>query len=326
MKIVLHDCFSEIVSVDNLLEAWKEFEKGKKNKPDVQEFSLKLMDNILSLHRDLSQGKYRHGGYKSFVINDPKQRHIHKAGVRDRLLHHAVYRRLYPFFNRTFTCDSFSSRKGKGAHRAILRFRKFACKVSENNTKTCWILKGDIRKFFASIDHKVLLSILETYIKDKEVTDLLREIIESHSSFGVGVGLPLGNLTSQLFVNVYLNELDQYIKHRLRVKYYIRYADDFVILSQNGEHLERICLGIGSFLAENLKLKLNLDKTSVKTLASGVDFLGYVVLPHHTVLRTKTKKRMFQRVNEKNLPSYLGILTHCDGYGLEEKVKKIVDS
>ena len=152
MKIVLHDCFSEIVSVDNLLEAWKEFEKGKKNKPDVQEFSLKLMDNILSLHSDLSQEKYRHGGYKSFIISDPKQRHIHKACVRDRLLHHAVYRQLYPFFNRTFVADSFSSRKGKGAHRATLRFRRFARKVSENNTKTCWILKGDIRKFFASID------------------------------------------------------------------------------------------------------------------------------------------------------------------------------
>lgn len=325
MKIVLHDCFSEIISIDNLLEAWKEFEKGKKNKPDVQEFSLKLMDNILSLNRDLSQGEYKHGGYKSFIINDPKQRHIHKAGVRDRLLHHAVYRRLYPFFNRTFVADSFSSRKGKGAHKAILRFRKFAGKVSANNMGTCWILKGDIRKFFASIDHEVLLSILGKHICDGRTMKLLRGIIESHSSFGVGIGLPLGNLTSQLFVNLYLNELDQYIKHHLKVKYYIRYADDFVILSKDREHLESICLEVGNFLADNLNLKLNLDKTSVKTLASGVDFLGYVVLPHHTILRTKTKRRMLKRVNEKNLPSYLGILKHCDGYDLGEKVRELVD-
>ena len=324
MRIVLNHYFSEIISIDNLLEAWKEFEKGKKKKPDVQQFSLKLMDNILSLHRDLSQGKYRHGGYESFIINDPKQRHIHKACVRDRLLHHAVYRRLHPFFNRTFISDSFSSRKGKGTHRAVSRFRQFAGKVSENNTKTCWVLKCDIRKFFASINHEILFSILATHIKDEKVMALLREIIESHSSFGLGTGLPLGNLTSQLFVNIYLNELDQFVKHRLRVKHYIRYADDFVFLSRDRESLERICLEVGIFLAEKIKLKLNLDKTSIQALASGVDFLGYVIFPYHIVLRTRTKKRMFQRVSKKNKSSYLGILTHCDGYKLEEKIKTLV--
>ena len=156
--------------------------------------------------------------------------------------------------------------------------------------------------------------------------ELLREIIQSHSSFGVGVELPLGNLTSQLFVNVYLNELDQYIKHSLKVKYYIRYADDFVILSKDKEHLESICLEVGNFLAENLKLALNLDKTSVHTLASGIDFLGYVIFPRHIVLRTKTKRRMMARVNEKNLPSYLGILQHCDGHELTEKIRELIEN
>lgn len=326
MKIFLHNCFSDIVSIDNLLEAWKEFEKGKKKKPDVQEFSLKLMDNILSLHRDLSQGSYRHGGYKSFIIHDPKQRQIHKACVRDRLLHHAVYRKLYPFFNRTFTSDSFSSRKGKGAHRAIVQCRRFASKVSENNMKTCWVLQCDIRKFFASIDHEVLLSILGAYIKDEQTMVLLEKIIRSHSSATSGIGLPLGNLTSQLFVNVYLNELDQFVKHRLKARYYIRYADDFLIMSQNKEWLESICVEIGSFLREKLKLELNLSKTSIKTLASGIDFLGYVIFPHHIVLRTKTRKRMMARVNENNLPSYLGILGHCNGYGLEIRIKNLIES
>lgn len=307
------------------MEAWKEFVKGKKNNPDVQQFSIKLMDNILSLNRDLSQSEYRHGGYSSFLINDPKQRIIHKASVRDRLLHRAVYRVLYPFFNKTFICDSFSSRKDKGMHKALWRFREFANKTSENNTKTCWILKCDIRKFFANINHSVLLSILQNYINDQKAIDLLKEIIESHSSKKMGIGLPLGNLTSQLFINIYLNEFDQFVKHRLKAKNYIRYADDFVIFSQNKGLLNEIIVEIYQFLEGRLKLTLNFNKVCIKSFASGVDFLGYITFPHHRVLRTRTKKRMFQRVSEKNLSSYLGLLKHCCGYKLEKELLKLTN-
>ena len=137
------------------------------------------MDNIVELHTDLVKHTYRHGGYESFYITDPKRRHIHKASVRDRLLHHAVYRILYPFFDRTFIADSFSCRNEKGTHKAINRFKAFAYKVSNNYTATCWVLKCDIKKFFASIDHVILLNILGEYIPDKYIMWLLGNIIES---------------------------------------------------------------------------------------------------------------------------------------------------
>src|SRR6266567_1213046 len=156
MKIKLSHTFEEIIGLENLLSAWKEFERGKKGRKDVQEFSMHLMDNIFSLHSELFNHTYKHGGYQAFKINDPKPRDIHKAKVRDRLLHHAIYRILYPFFDKTFIADSYSCRNEKGTHKAIKRFRTFANKVSKNNTKTCWILKCDIRKFFANIDHEIL--------------------------------------------------------------------------------------------------------------------------------------------------------------------------
>lgn len=208
MKIQLSHTLQDIISVENLLEAWREFVCGKKNKKDVQEFSLPLMDNILALHYDLANHSYKHGGYQAFNISDPKPRNIHKATVRDRLLHHAIYRKLYPFFDRTFIADSFSCRKNKGTHKALNRFREFGRIVSKNNAKTCWLLKCDIEKFFANIDHEVLMNILQGYIPDKRIVWLLQKVISSFSCARTGVGLPLGNLTSQLLVNIYMNEFD----------------------------------------------------------------------------------------------------------------------
>jgi RNA-directed DNA polymerase len=325
MRTILHNTYSQIISTDNLLEAWKEFRLKKSNKPDVQGFEIKLMDNILALHRSLSQNRYRHGEYKEFTINDPKQRLIHKAKVRDRLLHHAVFRILYPFFDRIFIADSYSSRQGKGTHRAIKRFRIFANKVSANNTKTCWVLKSDIKKFFASIDHDILIKTLRSYIADNKTTGLLSEIVNSYGSTD-NVGLPLGNLTSQLFVNIYLNELDQFIKHKLKVKHYIRYTDDFVILSTNKNELTNLAKTIGDYLETKLKLHLHPDKTSIRTLASGIDFLGYIIFPNHIILRTTTKKRMLARINKINLPSYLGLVEHCNGFELKDEIIKIAES
>ena len=168
-----------------------------------------------------------------------------------------------------------------------------------------------------------MLEILKNYIYDQKALGLLAEIICSHSSNKAGVGLPLGNLTSQLFVNIYLNALDQFVKHDLRAKYYIRYADDFVILSQEKEWLEEIVPEINKFLSEKLKLTLHPNKIFIKTLASGIDLLGYTVFPNHILLRTKTKQRVLVRVSEKNLPFYLGVLSHCNSYGLEVIIREI---
>ena len=161
--------FEEIISIENLLLALKQFLSDKRNRKDVQEFQLHLMDNILSLQNDLKNKTYTHGGYHAFNISDPKPRQIHKAKVRDRLLHHAIYRILYPYFDSKFIHDSYSCRINRGTHKAINRFRDFSRKVSKNNTKTCWVLKCDIRKFFASIDHNILKEILKKHIKDENI-------------------------------------------------------------------------------------------------------------------------------------------------------------
>ena len=235
---MIHASYDSIISLENLLEAWKEFVKGKRKKKDVQEFEMNLMENIFSLHHDLKNpsgklgtGKaYTHGPYKAFKIYDPKPRNIHKASVRDRLLHHTIHRKLYPEFDKLFTADSYSCRVGKGTHKTLNRFRAFGRKVSKNNTRTCWILKCDIRRFFDNIDHQILISILQKHIVDQDILWLLNQIISSFHT-KQGKGLPLGNLTSQLLVNIYMNEFDQFVKHELKQKYYIRYADDFVLSS-----------------------------------------------------------------------------------------------
>ena len=323
VRIQLVHKFEEIISVENLLEAWREFLRGKRGKRDVQEFQLRLMNNILALHTDLASGTYRHGGYLAFKINDPKPRDIHKATVRDRLLHHAIYRKLYPFFDRTFVADLFFCRNNKGTHAALNRFRSLVYAVSQNHTRTCWVLKCDIRKFFASIDQEILLAILRERIPDDDLVRLLKEIIESFSSTLPGIGLPLGNLTSQLFVNVYMNEFDQFAKHKLKARYYIRYADDFVVLSENRRWLDAILPEIAFFLERRLRINLHPEKVFIKTLASGVDFLGWVHFPNHRVLRTTTRRRMILRLKEgrpESRASYRGLLLHGNARKIEREI------
>lgn len=297
-----------------MLAAWKEFVPGKRKKDDVQEFQMRFMDNILELHEDLQDGRYTHSSYVAFKISDPKPRDIHKASVRDRLLHHAIYRILYPFFDSRWIADSYSCRNNKGTHRAMNTFQKYARQVSKNHTKTAWVLKCDIRKFFASIDHETLLKVIHNHIVDPDIMVLLKNIVGSFYSTRPGVGLPLGNLTSQLLVNIYMNEFDQYVKHKLKCKHYVRYADDFVFISQDKQKLEAYIPRVKEFLTTRLKLDLHPDKVYIKTIASGVDFLGWVHFPKHRVLRSATKKRMIRNLKEERsearLQSYRGLLSH----------------
>ena len=306
----------------------------------MQLFAHALIDNIIQLHQDLTNKTYEHGGYQQFNISDPKPRNISKASVRDRLLHHAVYRILYPFFDKTFIYDSYSCRVNKGTHKAIKRFRSMFLEVSNYNRKTCWVLKLDIKKFFASIDHEILKDILAKYIADADILWLLRNIIDSfksdkyyhaleHDSIctkGVNKGLPLGNLTSQLFVNIYMNKFDQFVKHelKLKAKYYIRYADDFVILSPNENDLTLLLSSIRVFLKDELKLSLHPNKIIRKSFASGVDFLGWTHFPTHRVLRNATKKRMMKRIQsnpkEETFQSYSGLLKHGNTFKLQNEL------
>lgn len=319
--------YNDIISLKNLHEAWREFVSGKKYRKDVAEFQLKLSENIYRLHVDLKIKSYAHGPYEAFSVNDPKPRSIHKASVRDRLLHHALYRQLYPFFDTKFIDDSYSCRDFKGSHRALNRFRLFARIVSKNNRRTCWVLKCDIRKFFASIDQATLKTIVKKHVRDLGVVWLFGKVIDSFHSTVPGRGLPLGNLTSQLLVNVYINEFDQYVKHGLRQKHYIRYADDFVFMHHDRGVLMEVLPKVHDFLKERLKLELHPDKTYFQTVASGVDFLGWVHFPRHRVLRTATKRRMFNRLKANDgkyasVRSYLGMISHGNAFKIGKTVEK----
>jgi RNA-directed DNA polymerase len=283
------------------------------------------MDNIHNLQSDLMQKTYVHSSYQAFNISDPKPRNIHKATVRDRLLHHLLYSELYPSFDRKFIHDSYSCRIGKGTHMALYRFEKFSRIVSENNTKTCWVLKCDIRKFFASINHSILKKILRKYIAENDILWLLEQIINSFNTEGKSeTGLPLGNLTSQLLVNMYMNEFDQFVKRELKIKYYIRYADDFVILDRDKEKLERLIPSISDFLNTKLALSIHSKKLFIKTVSSGLDFLGWVHFPTHRVLRTATKRRMLKNfeINQSNktIDSYKGMLKHGNTFKISKNL------
>ncbi len=178
MKIY-RNIFNKVISLENLFGAWEKFKKGKQKKPDVQKFEFQLEQNIFSLYEDLKSKKYRHGPYHGFCISDPKLRHIHKATVRDRVLHHAVFKILNPIFEPTFIPDSFSCRADKGNHKGVITVENMARKVSRNYKSNCYVLKCDIKKFFDSVDHEILLKIISKKIIDEDTMWLMKEIVHS---------------------------------------------------------------------------------------------------------------------------------------------------
>lgn len=289
--------YQKIISIEHLFQSWSEFRVGKKNRSDVQLFERNLENNLFNLHEQLLNKTYKHQSYTAFNIYDPKFRHIHKATVLDRVVHHALVSVIEPIFDKKFIYDSYSCRVDKGTHKAVKRLFAFIRKVSKNYTQSCFALKLDINKFFASVDHETLLEIIKEKITNNELLWLIENII---GSFSKNTGIPIGNLTSQIFANIYLNELDQFVKGELRVKYYIRYCDDFVILSDRREELETLVCKIEAFLKYTLRLSLHDKKIIIIKYTQGIDFLGYIVLPHYILPRTKTKKRVFKKLRVKN--------------------------
>lgn len=333
--------FEKIISLENLFAAWDKFKSDKRSKRDVQAFEWNLEENMFQLYRDLRTKQYKHGTYSGFWIHDPKSRHIHKASVRDRVLHHAIFTVLNPIFEPSFISNSFSCRIGKGTHRGVKMLARSISSVGGNGYKPVFVLKCDVRKFFDTIDHFVLIQILDKKIKDADTMWLMREIVDSFDSKSSNLfehkGVPIGNLTSQLFANVYMNEFDQFIKHTLKVKHYFRYTDDFVIVSNNQKYLDGLIVPINTFLKENLSLILHPNKVFIRKFHQGIDFLGYIILPHHQQLRLKTKKRILNKLQrqihehkegrisyeavEQSLQSYLGVLSHADAHNFSEHIK-----
>lgn len=332
MKIY-ENLFESIISTKNLFLAWEKFRKGKRSRKDVQEFEWHLEPNIFQLHRDLKSRRYKHGAYHTFYIQDPKQRVISKATVRDRIVHQALFNVLNPIFEAGFISASFSCRVGKGTHKGVLAVDNMIRQVSRNYTGPCFLLKCDIKKFFRSVNHQLIFRTFAKRIKCEDTFWLLRQIVGSFPD-----GMPIGNLTSQLFANIYMNELDQFVKQTLGVKHYARYTDDFVVVAESEKYLQNLLEPIKDFLRHQLALELHPNKVSIKKYRQGADFLGYVILPHHRQLRTKTKRRILkkinQRLNEQNagvvsndtinqsFESYFGVLGHANHYALEQKIRR----
>ncbi len=296
---IMNECLYErLCSYSNLELAFIKARTGKTQKQDVVEFESNLKDNLLQLQCELQFLSYNPKPLKTFIIHDPKTRKISKSDFRDRIVHHALCNIIEPMFEKSFIYDSYANRIGKGAFKAIERFEEFSRKESHNYCKATYVLKADIKHYFENVNHFTLLKILQKHIQDQKVMLLIKIILSNYSK---EKGMPLGNLTSQFFANVYLNELDQFIKHKLKAKYYIRYVDDFVIIHNSKEVLEKFKLELNWFLNENLALQLHPDKSRIIFLSRGIEFLGFTVFPYYCLLKKKNLKKFKRKLKEISL-------------------------
>jgi retron-type reverse transcriptase len=333
---VAHNIFDKMTSLDHIFQCWDHFRRGKRKRKDIQSFERNLEDNLFQLQQDLITLQYQHDPYEHFYVSDPKQRHISKASVKDRVVHQIVYDVLNDVFDKKFIFHSLSSRLGKGTHIGVSHLHRMIRKVSGNGKHPCYALKMDIKRFFDTVDHKILKTLIRKNIQDEKTLKIIDTIIDSFKK-GQNVGIPLGNVTSQLFANVYLHELDDFVKQKLKEPYYLRYCDDFIILSNNESHLKSLIVSIREFLAKNLHLALHPKKVVIRKLSQGIDFVGYVLFEKYTLVRTRTKQRMKKRLKEtyecylkgkmdtaqvdQRLQSYLGILSHANQHTLSQALK-----
>lgn len=300
--------FEELTSFKNLLLAAAKSQKGKRMKPNTAKFSFFLEKELLRLQQELLSRTYRPGAYRNFFVYEPKPRLISAAPYRDRVVHHAFCNIVEPIFDKTFIFDSYACRIGKGTHIALNRAQKF---LRTNK----YVLQCDIQKYFPSINHEVLLSIIAGKIKDEKALWLAKLIIDSspqlnesankliNESNGSKRGIPIGNLTSQFFANLYLNELDYFVKFDLWERYYIRYMDDFLIFHNDKAHLNRRKAEIAQFLQGRLKLKLHPKKSVVFPVKAGIEFLGFRIFKDYRRLKKENIKRFLKRM--KNLQKLL---------------------
>ncbi len=302
-----NNLYEKIASEENLYLAYKKAKKGKTKKKYAKEFNKNLTDNISRLRTELILYYYKPAQLKTFILRDPKTRKISKADFRDRIVHHALNNIIEPILDKTFIYDSYANRKGKGTLAALKRFDQFKRKVSKNGKLNGWFnnnqvkgycLRADIKHYFEEVDHNILLKIIKKKIKDPKVIWLIKQILNNYHFKKNSKGMPLGNLTSQFFANVYLNELDKFVKYKLKVKYYIRYVDDFVILHPSKKQLNIWKEEINNFLKENLKIELHPDKSQIISLNKPIPFIGFRIFYHYKLLKRFNRKNIQRRLYE----------------------------
>ena len=335
--------YPEIYNLSNLLLAWRKARKGKTKKPYVNEFEKDTIRNLLLLHEELKNKTYFPKHLKTFILRDPKTRKINKSAFRDRIVHHALVRILEPIFDKTFIYDSCANRKGKGNLFALKRFEKYQRKITNNLTSGGYCLKADIKHYFQEVDNSILINLLRKKINDEKTISLIRKILDNKTiserererldeSFTHDNGMPLGNLTSQFFANIYLNELDYFVKHKLKAKYYIRYVDDFIILHHSKEQLKEWKKKIEEFLNAELRLELHPQKSKITSLSQGIDFVGFRNFYHFKLLRKRNIRNMERKiklfnenliVKDKLLESFQGWQAYAkwaDSYKLRKEI------
>lgn len=292
--------FEHVITFEALYKAHKSARRGKRKSWPCRHFEKDLEGNLIQLQNELVWGAYQVGWYRSFLIREPKVRKITAlVEFRDRVVQHALMAVLEPIWERSFISHSYACRDGKGTHAGADYAQKVMRECLIKHGKL-YALKADVRKYFQSINHGILKQLLRRKISDKKVLALLDLIVDSYSEPNTpGVGIPIGNLTSQLFANIYLDALDQHIKCRLSERWYVRYMDDFVILHHDKRHLQALRISIEVWLADKLHLELN-HKTGVFPVATkhgqGLDFLGYHLWPHKRRLRKGSLCRFKRRV------------------------------
>lgn len=349
MKRINH-LYEQIYAFENLHEAYKQARKGKRFRNDVLKFTHSLEENLITIQNELIWKTYQVGRYREFFVHDPKKRLIMALPFKDRVVQWAIYRVLNPIFEKAYINDSYACRVGYGSLRAVRKIQYWMRKMNRAG-QAIYVLKMDVSKYFYRVDHAVLMGILRSRIKDEELLWLLETIIRcEHTNFGLAVddtgfagdkipsvGMPIGNLTSQMFANLYLNELDQFCKHELKIKRYARYMDDVLILGKDKKVLHKIWRETEAYLGNSLKLKLN-GKTCVRSITQGVEFCGFRIWPEKLRLKKKTALKMrrnlkgigkrFQRgeLDERSanasVQSYLGLVKHVSGEGLRKIVEK----
>lgn len=332
MARTLRNKYDEYLTYDNLMKAHKLCRKNKTLKNDIIRFDLKQEDYIMYLYQQLKSQTYKHRGYTTFYIYEPKVRKIEKSSYIDRVVHRwLVDNFLLDLYVPTFINTSYACIKGRGMISAVLNLQKrmITCK---NKWDNYYILKMDIQKYFQSINKEILFNILRKKIKDPKVLWLIKQIIYSNNG---KTGIAIGNYTSQIFANIYLNELDQYVKHALKVKYYLRYMDDFVILAKTKEEAKEILDRITIFLKENLELKLN-SKTQIFKSKQGVNFCGYKINEYRLKIRDRGKKKLKKKIKllkngikvgkidcykaKQYLCGHYGYIKHANVYNLTNKL------
>jgi len=343
----ISNIYEALYSWDNLYNAYREAARGKWFRDDVARFTANLEENLIQLQNELIWRTYKVGRYREFYVYEPKKRLIMALQFRDRVVQWAIYRQINHLFDKQFIFDSYGCREGKGTHRAADRLQYWMRQVNRKKERY-YYLKLDISKYFYRVDHRILMSILERKIEDKDLLDLLDRIVNcEHTAFGLpaftdpadcpkedrllDTGMPIGNLSSQLFANIYLNELDQYAKQELQLHYYIRYMDDIIILHQDKRYLHEVKDEIETFLWDNLRLNLN-KKTAIRPISQGIEFVGFRMFATHRKLKKTSVKKMksrlkyvraaFERgeIDAESLrateASYLGVMKHFNSHGL----------